>query len=74
MWTKITEDKATWPPMGDDAVVILCTRRRLVVSGLCEERDGRVVSWAHDASGTAAYYIGDSATHWMPLPPPPEER
>lgn len=72
MWTKITEDKATWPPL-DGTSVLLCDEDGTVTLGVCETDGGHLVCWMFDEDGGTLEYVGDGATHWMPLPQPPTE-
>jgi len=69
-WTKLTEDKATWPSLEADNDVWLRDEDGNTVVGHCfEDQRGRLgVSFTNCVESTNALKW---ATHWAPASPPP---
>lgn len=76
MWTRITEDKATWPPWGVQVLMYdtLTDDRSgpgYIFTGSYWDFGGAFPCVECDSDPYELY--GHDPSHWMPLPQPPTE-
>lgn len=69
MWHPLTEDPATWPAC-EERVLFRVVTGFVIIGERVDMPTGAVIL---DGDDDARHHLGDSLTHWLPLPAPPEE-